>query len=58
MRQVAWNICMRRFNLRLCTEISDLAMSFFLKTSKQRLQILTSQPRLPTWLFVFILFVF
>ncbi|MBA0742785.1 hypothetical protein Gogos_015806 [Gossypium gossypioides] len=30
----------------------------FLKTSKQRLQILTSQTRLPTWLFVSILFVF
>ncbi|MBA0737387.1 hypothetical protein Gogos_010854, partial [Gossypium gossypioides] len=58
MRQGAWNICTRRFNLRLSIEISVLAMSFFLKTSKRRLQILISQTRLLTWLLVFILPVF
>ncbi|MBA0745662.1 hypothetical protein Gogos_008233, partial [Gossypium gossypioides] len=58
MRQVAWNIYTRRFNLRLSTEISNLAMSFFLKTSIRRLRILTSQTRLSTWLLVFILLVF
>ncbi|MBA0618594.1 hypothetical protein Godav_027914, partial [Gossypium davidsonii] len=57
MWQGAWNICTRRFNLRLSIKMSNLAMSFFLKTSKRRLQILTSQTRLPTWLLVFTLLV-
>ncbi|MBA0687048.1 hypothetical protein Goari_014611, partial [Gossypium aridum] len=57
MWQGAWNICTRRFNLRLSIKMSNLVMSFFLKTSKRRLQILTSQTRLPTWLLVFTLLV-
>ncbi|MBA0658936.1 hypothetical protein Goklo_011110, partial [Gossypium klotzschianum] len=58
MRQEAWNIYTRRFNIRLSTEISNLAMFFFLNTSIRRLRILTSQTRLSTWLLVFILLVF